>query len=111
MNESPVNRDELIDAIARRIVGCGMEVPAVFFLEMNKPLAFITGQALLVGAGIFAPFVGLDRWNDFCQLMSERVNVERLIQRIEQLAAQPGTRTGEPPAQAALDSTVHLGKG
>ncbi len=109
MTEPPLDRDELIDTVARRVVGAGLEVPAVFFLEMNKPLAFISGQALLIGAPVLAPFFGLHRTNDFAGLMSDRQNVERLLRRIEELSSDPTARTGEPPAQAMRDLTSPKG--
>lgn len=107
--QAPLDREVLIDQVARRLVGCGLEVPAVFFLEMNRPLSFITGQAMLLGAGVFAPFVGLERWNEFALLLCERDNVERLLRRIEELSADPSARTGEPPARAILDPTSTKG--
>ena len=48
-------RDEIIEAIANRVKQFGMTVPAIFFLEMNKPLSYIGGQAM----HFFAPIVGV----------------------------------------------------
>lgn len=105
MNYDPKQRDQLIEGLAQRIVRCGLEVPAIFFLELNKPLAFITGQAGLVLAPTIAPFFGIDRVNGWAEIMSERENVERLIQRIEDLAddGRPGSKPRQSPVAALLN--------
>ena len=78
-------RDELIDWLARRISGRGMEDAAIFFLEMHKPLSFIAGQGLLVASPFIAPFIGIDRLEQVSELLAERENLERLIRRLEEL--------------------------
>lgn len=91
----PDDRDELIDSIARRVVGRGLAVPATFLLEMHKPLCFLGSQMLLLGTPILGPFVGFGRLARFSSLIENRENVELLLHRIEELAAearQGGTR-------------------
>lgn len=77
-------RDEIIDAIAKRIEQFGMLVPAIFFLEMNKPLSYIGGQAM----HFFAPIVGVffNTFEDYAYFFDDRRNVELLIQKLESLA-------------------------
>jgi hypothetical protein len=77
-------RDEIIDAIAKRIEQFGMLVPAIFFLEMNKPLSYIGGQAM----HFFAPIVGVffNTFEDYAYFFDDRKNVELLIQKLESLA-------------------------
>lgn len=77
-------RDELIDAIANRIDQFGMLVPAIFFLEMNKPLSYIGGQAM----HFFAPIVGVffGTFEDYAYFFEDRKNVELLIQKLESLS-------------------------
>jgi hypothetical protein len=79
---------QLLEAIAQRIHQYRLETPAVLFLEMHKPLAFIGSQAFLVASPVFAPFIGMNRVEAFAELISEPGNVERLIQRIEELAME-----------------------
>ncbi len=74
-----------------------MEVPAVLFLEMHKPLSFIASQSLVVASPFLAPVVGLENVQVATKLLQNRENVERLIQRIEDLASercQPPQRSG-----------------
>jgi hypothetical protein len=77
-------RDELIEAIAKRIDQFGMLVPAIFFLEMNKPLSYIGGQAM----HFFAPIVGVffNTFEDYAYFFDDRRNVELLIQKLEGLS-------------------------
>lgn len=77
-------RDDIIDAIAKRVEQFGMLVPAIFFLEMNKPLSYIGGQAM----HFFAPIVGVffNTFEDYAYFFDDRKNMELLIQKLESLA-------------------------
>lgn len=77
-------RDEILEAIAHRIDQFGMLVPAIFFLEMNKPLSYVGGQAM----HFFAPIVGVffETFEDYAYFFDDRKNVELLIQKLESLA-------------------------
>ena len=85
---SPEERDKMIDELARKIVSKGMETPAILFLEMHKPVAFMAGQSLLVAGPFLAPLFGIEGVNRYSSLLSERGNVELLIRRIEDLSAE-----------------------
>ena len=85
----PINekrRDEILDAIAKRVEQFGMTVPAIFFLEMNKPLSYIGGQAM----HFFAPIVGVffETFEDYAYFFDDRNNVELLIQKLEAIASK-----------------------
>ncbi|HIE52409.1 MAG TPA: hypothetical protein EYP85_11670 [Armatimonadetes bacterium] len=87
---TPERRRELLEAIARRIVDYRLETPAVFFLELHKPLAFLGSQAFLAASPLLTPFIGPERMEEYAELMSRPENVEALIQRIEELATEGG---------------------
>ncbi len=80
-------RDRFIDKIATNVVKRGLETPAIIFLEMHKPVSFFASQGLVVFSPFMAPFVGFDNVQLASRLLDKRENVERLIQRIEELAA------------------------
>ncbi len=90
-------RDEIIEAIAKRIEQFGMLVPAIFFLEMNKPLSYITGQ----GMHFLAPIAGVffSTFEDYAYFFDDRKNVELLIQKLESLAEKEEERARELKAQ------------
>lgn len=77
-------RDEILDAIAKRIDQFGLLIPAIFFLEMNKPLSYIGGQAM----HFFSPIVGVffNTFEDYAYFFDDRNNVELLIQKLEAMA-------------------------
>ena len=80
-------RDAAIDSIAKKVVDRRLETPAVLFLEMHRPLSFIGSQVVLVAMPLLAPLVGAQRTVDFSKLLRDRANVELLILRIEEMAA------------------------
>src|SRR5437588_13118833 len=91
----PDERDRILTRVADSIVRRRMEVPAVLLLEMHKPLAFVASQGIVVASPFLAPVVGLDNVQAAAQLLQSRDNVERLIQRIEDLS-QDRSRPSTP---------------
>ena len=82
------DRDSLIDAVARKIVAMRLEVAAVLFFEMNKPLSFIASQSALVAMPFLAPIIGAQLIANVSKLLADRENIEMLITRIEDMAAE-----------------------
>jgi ABC-type uncharacterized transport system involved in gliding motility auxiliary subunit len=78
---------ELMRKIAQKVVDWQMTVPAILFLESTKPLSYIGSQVMV----FFEPFVSaifdVKDYNLFRQMMENRDNVERLLQKIEELDA------------------------
>ncbi|NLS78936.1 MAG: hypothetical protein GXY76_16925 [Chloroflexi bacterium] len=87
---SEQRRDELIDKLAQAVLRHGMQTPAVWFLEMHKPLGFIGAQALLFLEPVLGAFSGDAAIHEVAALLEERENVERLLARLE--------RGQEPPS-------------
>jgi len=87
----PLSEEEtqkLVDDIASAIVRRRLETPAVMFLEMNKPISYIAGQGLIVAMPFLAPLVGAERMARYSRFLQKPENIERLIQRIEELAEE-----------------------
>ncbi len=87
--EGPVDEDqELINKVAGKIVRMRMTIPAIFFLESSKPLAFLGSQLLI----FFEPFIqtlfNIRQYQRFAILMEHHENWERLIRRMEDLEAE-----------------------
>lgn len=85
---TPEEVSNMVDSIARQIVNRKLEVPAVLFLEMHKPLSFIASQATIVAMPFLGPIIGAKRMADLSRLLAEREHIEILINRIEELAAE-----------------------
>lgn len=86
---TPELADALIERVAKAVQRYGMEVPAVFFLELGKPLSFTAGSL----AHMIAPIVGVytdddPAFTDFANVLSDRKLLEKLICRIEELAKE-----------------------
>jgi hypothetical protein len=75
--------EELLDKLAGMVRKRRLEAPAIMFLEMNKPLARIAGNAMIVFTPFLAPIVGLDNVHNYSRLLMDRENVEKLICRLE----------------------------
>lgn len=85
MELTPERERELIENLARRCQRLGMVAPAILFLESNKPFSFIGSQAFL----FFQPVLRLlaaDRLDEYVELFERRECVERLIERLEEIA-------------------------
>lgn len=86
---TPELADGLIEKAARLVQRYGMEVPAVFFLEMSKPASFVAGSAVHMATPIFGSLLfNEDTMTDFANILSDRKLLEKLICRIEELAKE-----------------------
>jgi hypothetical protein len=73
----------LIERIATQIEKRRLNVPAIMFLEMHKPLANLVGHAAIAFSPFMMPFLGFKTVDEYSQFFSERDNVEQLIRRLE----------------------------
>lgn len=90
---SEEQKAQLIEDLAQAIVKRGLTAPAIFMLTLHRPLAFLGSQAAIVFSPFLAPFFGFEKVDLYSQLMSERENWDRLIERLEDLEeAQRQTR-------------------
>jgi hypothetical protein len=79
---------QVIEEIAGLVVKRGLITPAIMFLEMHKPLSFVAGQGLIVAMPFLAPFLGADKVGRYSRFLNTRENIERLIQRIEDMSEE-----------------------
>ncbi len=76
-----------LDRWAERVVRAGVSAPAVFLLELGKPLAFIGSQMMLLWGPIAHLLVEPERYDRFTRSLADRAKWESLIRRIEELEA------------------------
>jgi hypothetical protein len=87
--EAAGDEDEmLIHKVAERIVRMRMTVPAIFFLESSKPLAFLGSQLLIFLEPFVQTLFNFRQYQRFAFLMEDRNNWEKLIRRVEDLEAE-----------------------
>ncbi len=77
----------LLTRLASKIVDRGMTIPAVFALEMMKPLAFIGSQALVFFGPIITTFIRSETYYEVTELLEDHKNVAFLIDELERLDA------------------------
>ena len=78
----------LLERVARQVVGRGLTVPAILFLESMKPLSFLGGQLMAFCSPFVHLMVDAKSYDTFAASIERRENVERLICRIEALSAE-----------------------
>ena len=76
------DRQFLID-LAAKIKSKKLNVPSIFFLEMMKPLSFISSQAMIFFGPIFSEFIKPDSYYRAAEIFENRDNVEFLLKEIE----------------------------
>ena len=76
------DRQFLID-LAAKIKLKKLNVPSIFFLEMMKPLSFISSQAMIFFGPIFSAFIKPDSYYRAAEIFENRDNVEFLLKEIE----------------------------
>jgi hypothetical protein len=80
---SKEERERLLDEVAARIIRRGLATPAIFLLELNRPLSFVAGQSTHVLTPLLAPLFGLSRMEQVAALLEDRANIDRLVARLE----------------------------
>lgn len=92
MNEetlTPEDREKAIEAIVSRIRQYGLQTPAIFFLEMHRPLAGIAGLAAHAISPLFGAFLGMDMADRYVSMIDDRDTLNEIVSRL-------GSDTGEP---------------
>jgi len=74
-----------LEKIAKKIHQHGMVTPAVFFLEMTKPLALLGSHFLVFFGPIINSFIQAENYYRTVQVFEEPKNVEILLEIIERL--------------------------
>jgi len=74
-----------IRQVATRIHRSGLVTPAVFFLELTKPLALIGSHVMIFFGPIINAFINAEGYYKAAELFEEPANVELLIREIEKL--------------------------
>ena len=86
----------VVDRVCREVVRRQLVTPALMFLEMSRPLNYITAQTL----HFFAPFVSIvaggHGHRHFAAFLEQRGSIEYMVRRIEELEAETTKPGGRP---------------
>jgi hypothetical protein len=80
-----VSEKEAIAKIAQKIIDRGFVTPAVFFLELMKPLSLLSSHALVFFGPFVTAFMRQDKYYRIAELLEDPKNVEFLISEIERI--------------------------
>jgi len=109
---SPELEAEYIEKAAQKIHEQEMETAAILLLESSKPLVWVGGE---MGRFFITPFVPIlsDKWGEtsekFFLVFEKRENIEKLLQRLEQLSQEDTDRKKaekEAAKQAKADAAA-----
>ena len=83
-------QEQMIARLAEWIQARGLQSPAILFLQANKPLALIAGQALLFLQpiiGFVGPMLGWfeddQDWAEYSALLEDPANIDRILSLLE----------------------------
>ncbi len=97
---TPERRDELLKKFVDVIDRYGMYAPAAFFITLSKPVTFLGSQAMFMLSPIAGVFIKEELIEDYAQLMSDRENVEYLLNMLEERELE-GRKKMQAKRQAA----------
>ena len=86
---------QFITRIAKRIQRSGFITPAVFFLEMGKPLALLGSHAMVFFGPIINAFIQADGYYRATEIFEKPDNIEFLISEIERLDKEDSEIRGD----------------
>ena len=77
-----------IDRISNKIYDSGLITPAIFFLEMTKPISLLGSHFLIFLGPVVNAFIQSDDYYRAAQVFEDSKNVELLIQKLETLESR-----------------------
>ena len=86
---------QFVTRLAKRIQKSGFVTPAIFFLEMTKPLALLGSHAMVFFGPIVNSFIKADGYYRAAELFEEPDTVEFLLNEIERLDKEDSLTEGE----------------
>jgi len=86
---------QFVTRLAKRIQKSGFITPALFFLEMTKPLALLGSHAMVFFGPIVNSFIKADGFYRAAELFEEPDTVEFLLNEIERLDKEDSVTEGE----------------
>lgn len=78
----------MLDKLAENVVARHLTAPAIFFLEVSKPLNFLGSQFLLFFEPIIQAIFTAKHYTMFREMLERRETIEMLLVRIEALDAE-----------------------
>lgn len=83
---SDARRAELIDRLSAQLDAWNLREPAIVFLTMHSPLAFLGSQFLFAAQPFLGVFIGDGAARELAELIQDPQNIELLVTRLEESA-------------------------
>ena len=84
-NSLNIEDKDFLTKLAKEVKSRRLTTPAIFFLEMTRPLNFVGSQAMVFFGPIISAFVKTDGYYKAAEIFENHHSVEFLIQEIERL--------------------------
>ena len=84
-NSLNIEDKDFLTKLAEEVKSRRLTTPAIFFLEMTRPLNFVGSQAMVFFGPIISAFVKTDGYYRAAELFEEHSSVEFLICELERL--------------------------
>ena len=84
-NSLNIEDKDFLTKLAEEVKSRRLTTPAIFFLEMTRPLNFVGSQAMVFFGPIISAFVKTDGYYKAAEIFENHHSVEFLIQEIERL--------------------------
>ena len=84
-NSLNIEDKDFLTKLAQEVKLRRLTTPAIFFLEMMRPLNFVGSQAMVFFGPIISAFVKTDGYYKAAEIFENHHSVEFLIQEIERL--------------------------
>lgn len=91
----------MLDRVCEEIVRRKLTTPALLFLEMSKPLNYVSAQALHFFHPIVAAVFNAEGYRQFAEYLEKRGSIEWMCRRLEATEARlaAGGRSGDKSAE------------
>ncbi len=78
---------EIVDRVCREVVRRRMSTPALMFLEMSRPLNYLSSQAMHFFNPILAIVADTQSYTEFAKFLERRGSIDYMCRRIEAIEA------------------------
>lgn len=80
--------DVIVDKVAQFFADKKLAFPTNLLLEISIPVSYWTSQVFIIGHPVLKTFVSPKNINALCAFLSDRKNMKKLVERLEQKRAE-----------------------
>lgn len=85
----PAERDALLESLVSGLKSRGLATPALFALELHRPLGNILAHGVLGLTPLLAPALGVARMQQAAALLADPLAIDELIERLSPPSLRP----------------------